>query len=960
MKKKLRLFRSRTKCLAITGIMTATSCFIAGQNASAVAQPGGEFTLDAEFDTGSAINVVHSTPDQLQLDDTTEPFNFIWMAVSSKGTVVKVDTETGEVLGEYRTAPQGRGLNPSRTTVDLNGNVWVGNRNENGSVPAGAASPGIPTTNRRMGSVVHFGLEENGGCVDRNGNGVIDTSTGLGDVRGWSNVGNADIYGGISTAEDECIINYVRVNSTGTRHVSVNADNDVWVSGTGGSIFDLIDSDTGNITRQESSVGYGGYGGLIDGNGVIWSARNLLRWDTALPLSGSNGGNWTGYSHDSYGLCIDGDGNVWNTSLYNNQIRKFAPDGILLGTYSHGSNSAQGCVVDNNGDVWVAHSIIGPSNSVGHLLNDGTFVGNVTVGSGPTGVAVDAAGKIWATNYYSKTASRIDPNGGPIGVGGVSVGAVDFTTGDLGGNLYNYSDMTGSTLSGAPDNGTWTAVHDAGMDDVTWNSVSWTADKPGDSSIVVTVASSEDCVTYGPEIVGVINGGDLSISTGRYLRLTVSFTRSTTDDDGDSVNDSPILYDISVDATPPNEPPVAQCKDATLNLNSNGQAVLTPSQVDNGSSDPDSGDAITFDLSRTNFTCADIGIQHAVTLTVTDDGGLSDSCVSNVTVVDNLPPVPNAASLPQVTGQCSTTIPAAPTATDNCAGTVTVITTDPLSYSAQGTYTVTWTFDDGNGNTATQTQQVVVDDNTPPSVQTRNVTVQLDANGNASITAADINNGSDDNCGIASMSVAPSTFTCADVGANTVTLTITDNNGNVSTATATVTVEDNVAPTAVVKDITVQLDASGNASITADDINNGSSDNCEIASVEISQLAFTCANVGANTVTLTITDNNGNVSTATATVTVADIDLDGDGVKDCDDLCPETASDAFDIDADGCSAEQRNCPCGVDSSTHNAYVRCITRLARGHFRGNRSEIRQARKDFIISRSDSECGLGTFE
>jgi hypothetical protein len=44
-------------------------------------------------------------------------------------------------------------------------------------------------------------------------------------------------------------------------------------------------------------------------------------------------------------------------------------------------------------------------------------------------------------------------------------------------------------------------------------------------------------------------------------------------------------------------------------------------------------------------------------------------------------------------------------------------------------------------------------------------------------------------------------------------LTVTDNNGNVSTCSATVTVEDNIAPEALCQNITIQLDASGNASI---------------------------------------------------------------------------------------------------------------------------------------------------
>ena len=84
-----------------------------------------------------------------------------------------------------------------------------------------------------MGSVVHIGLVENGECDDRDGSGTIETSTGLGDVRAWTNGGGVDDLGGVSTAADECILFYVRVNSTGTRHVSLDSSGDVWVSGTG-------------------------------------------------------------------------------------------------------------------------------------------------------------------------------------------------------------------------------------------------------------------------------------------------------------------------------------------------------------------------------------------------------------------------------------------------------------------------------------------------------------------------------------------------------------------------------------------------------------------------------------------------------------------------------------------------------------------------------------------------------
>ena len=65
-------------------------------------------------------------------------------------------------------------------------------------------------------------------------------------------------------------------------------------------------------------------------------------------------------------------------------------------------------------------------------------------------------------------------------------------------------------------------------------------------------------------------------------------------------------------------------------------------------------------------------------------------------------------------------------------------------------------------------------------------------------------------------------------GTYDVTLTVTDVNGNVSTCTATVTVQDNVPPVAVCQDVTVQLDAAGNGSVTAAQVNNGSSDACGI------------------------------------------------------------------------------------------------------------------------------------
>ncbi|MES2382753.1 MAG: HYR domain-containing protein, partial [Bacteroidota bacterium] len=200
------------------------------------------------------------------------------------------------------------------------------------------------------------------------------------------------------------------------------------------------------------------------------------------------------------------------------------------------------------------------------------------------------------------------------------------------------------------------------------------------------------------------------------------------------------------------------------------------------------------------------------------------------------------------------------------------LSVSPSSFTCAnvGANTVTLTVTDNNGNIKTATATVTVSDTVRPVATAQNITTYLNAAGTSTITASQVNNGSTDACGIATLSVSPSSFTCANVGANTVTLTVTDNNGNIKTATATVTVSDTVRPVVVTQNKTIYLNGAGSASVTAAQINNGSTDACGVATVALSQTAFTCSNTGANTVTLTVTDVNGNIKTGNATVTVLD------------------------------------------------------------------------------------------
>jgi hypothetical protein len=98
---------------------------------------------------------------------------------------------------------------------------------------------------------------------------------------------------------------------------------------------------------------------------------------------------------------------------------------------------------------------------------------------------------------------------------------------------------------------------------------------------------------------------------------------------------------------------------------------------------------------------------NVITWTFTDNNGNSVTQQQTININDVSAPQPDVANLPLVEG-CNSVTPTAPTATDNCAGVVTGTPDVTFPITTAGTTTVTWTFDDGNGNTSSQTQDVEV------------------------------------------------------------------------------------------------------------------------------------------------------------------------------------------------------------------------------------------------------------
>ncbi|WP_197043307.1 Vgb family protein [Saccharothrix sp. NRRL B-16314] len=564
----------RSLALATVGALLLP--FVVGvPSASAAPVPGEDvlYTLDADFDQGVLQDVNHDAPnnDQLQLSRQSVFFPFVNVAASARGTMVRIDVDTGEIVGEWLSAPEGRGRNPSRTTVDKLGNTWLSNRNEDtggqgsvarvgvirGGTRANADGTANPAGDYLKGP---FGYNT---CADRDGDGLIATSRGLGDIRPWTNAGGVDSDGGVDTAADECLITYSRVAGTNTRTVAVDADNNLWTGGSN-TQHQLISGADGTPLSAPVSFGCGGYGGLVDKAGTLWSARfgaNLLRYepDTAT-------GACLDTTHGDYGLGMDPvTGEIWHTQVNSGNTVKLDPAGTILGTFPHGHSRAQGVAVDMDGNVWVAHALDFGTMTVGHLRTDGTFVGNVTLpgGNGPTGVAVDTNGKVWVTNIHSNNAQRIDPNAGPVGGGGFPVGAVDLTV-DLGAGAgpYNYSDMTGSVLGEitAPV-GTWSVVQDGGVAGQTWGTVTWNTEAegsvPAGTSITVEARTSDTEAGLAGETFTPVSNGVKFARVGRYIEVRATLTANPS-------GDTPVLSDLRIRTS--ERTGVFSCQATALNL----------------------------------------------------------------------------------------------------------------------------------------------------------------------------------------------------------------------------------------------------------------------------------------------------------------------------------------------------------------------------------------------------------
>jgi len=364
---------------------------------------------------------------QSELESLKSPYedvenDFMWIANSGDGTLSKINTHTGVLIGNYDV-----GDSPSRTAVGFDGAVWVGNRN----------SHDVTKLDRYGNFVCEVDL--NWGCGPRALALDRDENLWVGCYYGDA-LGRKYIYKIADTKiEPSADNNY----APRCRMLDIRASGDT----------------SSNLAFKNNY--YGTYGFAFDKHGILWSSK--LSYDRIIRIDTNKTPGTAGFYESftmparTYGLVVDYDDNIWHArydgggpantgvfkTIYNPTTHTISTTAYPI--KDNTTNNGRGVAIDRNGNIWVAYS---NSNKVGKFAPDGTALavfplnGNLksdsTVGTNctsPIGIGVDGDGDVWANCRSTGNSEELDANSG--------IEKNNFATGP---SPYCYSDNTGFSL----------------------------------------------------------------------------------------------------------------------------------------------------------------------------------------------------------------------------------------------------------------------------------------------------------------------------------------------------------------------------------------------------------------------------------------------------------------------------------------------------------------------------------
>ncbi|MCS6798042.1 MAG: hypothetical protein NZ898_05885 [Myxococcota bacterium] len=512
--------------------------------------------------------VVDPSDGALTLGFSTSRAHGVWIASMNGATVSRFDPETGREVARYPSArpdavnlarPWDEGCNwantgncPSRTAVDQIFDAYVANR----------AFGNQPTVTKYAAA-----LER---CVDRNANGVIDTSRDL-NGNGFIDMGTAEFVG----PNDECLLWTVRVGgwsgvaralAIGVAPAGVDVG-DVWVGNFNEQRAYRLNPTTGATTGSVSIAPVTPYGAAAGPDGRIWFTGGTA----PQPLGAVHPATMTyhpaavapNYWVWPYGIAVWSDPAGTQTYIYiaewgGHGIRRYNPatntwfrrdlntwwPGYIFYTGGLGADetrlwsSLYGFYV---WDAWWGWLWYGSCQFLSFRLPD---IDDARI-YGPAGcpawnyhgAGVGFDGSIWAVGLGSNNVVRLMP---------------DRTTYQVSPQVlatpYTYSDFIGYGLNTfANPRGHYRFVVDSTCNNFRWESLTWRATTPPGTSVEMRVRSANSMAALaaqpwrGPWTTSPANlqAAPGPVPDGRFLEVEVRL--ATTDR-----RTTPRVYDVGV------------------------------------------------------------------------------------------------------------------------------------------------------------------------------------------------------------------------------------------------------------------------------------------------------------------------------------------------------------------------------------------------------------------------------
>jgi hypothetical protein len=314
----------------------------------------------------------------------------------------------------------GGGLDgPTALGIDSAGNVWVSDYYGGLSAYAPGGAPVFPSGITGYSLYQSFGLAIDGSnnvwVANQDTPGV---NNNLGTVSEFTNTGQP-LSGSLG---------YYAGGIDYPEALAADTDGSVWVADNGDSSVTHLSSSGAALGDFTSTHIHFPSAIAVDSNHNIWVGSDSAATITRISGGGSVFTEFTCCDNPD-GLAIDQSGNVWAANYAGSSVSEVSNTGSVIspGYTGGGLNQPVGIAVDGSGTVWVANYHGGSFTELagatavtpGAALSPSTGFGTAANLIDPYGVAIDASGNLWISNFDSTS---------PLGQQGTLTGFVGLAT----------------------------------------------------------------------------------------------------------------------------------------------------------------------------------------------------------------------------------------------------------------------------------------------------------------------------------------------------------------------------------------------------------------------------------------------------------------------------------------------------------------------------------------------------